>query len=142
MVQKLTVVVEKGKGEHNFSCFATESVGKAGLCGYGATAREAMEDIKVSAQEYKDLAEEQGCEWPELEYTYLLDIGAFFDYYPINISAFAKYIGMNAAQLRQYVSASKEPRKATLDKIHSGMRRLLEDLNSIPLIDRPTTAYS
>ncbi len=142
MKQKLTVIVEKGKGERNFSCFVAEDWSKYGLIGYGGTAREAMEDIKVSAQECKELAEERGEEWPELEFTYLFDVGAFFDYYPLNISAFAKYIGMNAAQLRQYASAIKEPRQATLDKIHAGMKQFLQDIGTVPLIDRAVTAYA
>lgn len=142
MKQKLTVIVEKGKGERNFSCFVAEDWSKYGLIGYGGTAREAMEDIKVSAQECKELAEERGEEWPELEFTYLFDVGAFFDYYPLNISAFAKYIGMNAAQLRQYASAIKEPRQATLDKIHAGMKQFLEDIGTVPLIEHPVLTYT
>ena len=141
MAKRLTVIVEKGKGERNFSCFATENIEKCGLLGYGSTAREAMDDIKVSAQECKEIVEERGGEWPELEYSFIFDIGAFFDYYPLNISAFAKYIGMNPAQLRQYASAAKEPRQATIDKIREGMKTFLNDIGSLPMIDRPTIAY-
>ena len=85
---------------------------------------------------------ERGEEWPELEFTYIFDVGAFFDYYPLNISAFAKYIGMNAAQLRQYASAIKEPRQATLDKIHAGMKQLLQDMGTVPLIEHATITYA
>ena len=141
MAKCLIVIVEKGKGERNFSCFATENIGKCALLGYGGSAREAMEDIKVSAQECKALAEERGEEWPELEYSFIFDIGSFFDYFPINISAFAKYIGMNPSQLRQYASAAKEPRQATIDKIREGMKAFLNDIVPLPMIERPTVAY-
>ena len=142
MARTIKVVVEKGKGERNFSCFATEDILKSALIGYGSSARECIEDFYEVVKEVQEIREGEGHEWPEVEYTFVFDIGAFFDYYPLNISAFAKYIGMNAAQLRQYASAAKEPRQVTIDKIRAGMQTLLRDMGTVPLIDRPVTSYN
>lgn len=142
MAQKVTVIVEKGKGDKNFSCFVADELPGFGLAGYGRTAKEAMDDLYIAQDETREILKEKGETMPELEFTFKFDVGAFFDYYPLNISAFAKYIGMNAAQLRQYASAIKEPRQATLDRIHAGMKQFLEDIGTVPLIEHPVLAYA
>lgn len=141
MTKKLKAIVEKGKGERNFACFTLEDVGRFGINGVGNTAREAMDDLRVAADECKKLAEAEGEEWPELEFEFIFDLGSFFDYFPLNASAFAKRIGINPAQFRQYLIAAKEPRQGTLEKIHAGMRELLKDMGTVPLIEKPVTSY-
>lgn len=141
MAQKVTVIVEKGKGDKNFSCFVADELPGFGLAGYGRTAQEAIDDLYVAQKETSEILAERGETMPELEFTFKFDVGAFFDYYPLNISAFAKYIGMNAAQLRQYASAVKAPRQATLDKIHAGMKKFLADIGTVPLIEHPVISY-
>lgn len=138
---RLTAIVERGKGKRNFSCFATKSVGKCGLAGYGASAKEAMDDIMIALQEYKEEAEKEGMEFPDVEFDFRFDIGAFFDYYPLDVTAVAKYIGMNASVLRQYVTAIREPRKAQIEKIRNGISKLSDDLKQGMMIDRPAVEY-
>lgn len=141
MAEKLTVVVEKGKGERNFTCFATETVLNASLLGYGATARQSIDDFRRSVAEVRAIREAEGKTWPELEFSFKFDVGSFFDYYPLNVSAFAEYAGINPTQMRQYTSAAKEPRQTTLDKIRRGMAQLLQDMGTGPLAERPVTSY-
>lgn len=142
MKAKRLVIVERGKGKRNFSCFATESVGKYGLAGYGPTARDAMKDLEVAVQESRVLAREAGEDFPdEIEFEFRFDIGAFFDYYPLDVTSVAHYIGINASVLRQYVTALREPRQAQIDKIREGISRLSEDLGSGLMVDKPVTSY-
>lgn len=140
---KIMAIVERGKGKGNFSCFATESIGNYSLAGYGSTAREAMEDIKVSVQESREMAAEVGQDFPEeIEFDFRLDVGSFFDYYPLDVTATAKYIGINPSVLRQYVSAIREPQKKQIDKINAGLERLAHDLGTgLKMIDRPAVSY-
>lgn len=140
---KILAIVERGKGKGNFSCFATESIGNYSLAGYGSTAREAMEDIKVSVQESREMAAEVGQDFPEeIEFDFRLDVGSFFDYYPLDVTATAKYIGINPSVLRQYVSAIREPQKKQIDKINAGLERLAHDLGTgLKMIDRPAVSY-
>ena len=109
MARKVTVVVETGKDL--FSCFlAKDSEGLGfGLCGDGKTAQAAIEDFYVCRDEAIQDFKEQGKEFPDLNFHFVFDVGAFFNYYPISITAFAKYIGMNASLLRQYAAGIKMP---------------------------------
>ena len=140
-MEKVTVIVERGKGKGNFSCFSVESVQKCGFGGYGATAREAIEDCFTNLQEYKEMAAEKGETFPDVEFDFRFDVGSFFDYYPIDVTAFARYIGMNASALRQYVTALREPKRETIEKIREGIDKLSRDLGQNLMVDRPTVAY-
>ena len=140
-MKKVTIIVERGKGVRNFSCFSVETVNKFGFGGFGGTAREAMEDCRVSLQEAKEMAAEKGEIFPDVEFDYRFDVGAFFDYYPIDITAFAKYIGMNASVLRQYVTSLREPKKDTILRIREGIDKLSRDLGLNLMVDRPTESY-
>ncbi len=140
-MEKVTIIVERGKGKRNFSCFSVETVQNCGLGGYGGTAREAMNDCYVTLQECKEMAAEKGETFPDVEFDFRFDIGAFFDYYPLDATAFAKYIGMNASVLRQYVTGLREPKKETIEKIREGIDKLSRDLGLNLMVDRPTVAY-
>ena len=135
--------MERGKGKGNFSCFATENIGNYGLNGFGRSAREAMEDIQAAAREFREMAAESGEVFPdELEFDFRLDVGSFFDYYPLDVTATAKYIGVNPSILRQYVAAIREPQQKQIDKINAGLERLAHDLGcGLKMIDRPTVSY-
>lgn len=141
MKVKLLAIVERGKGKRNFSCFAPEMVGNCMLAGFGGSAREAMEDICVCAQEFKEVATEKGEEFPDVEFDFRFDVGAFFDYYPLDVTAVAKYIGVNASVLRQYVTALREPKQAQIEKIRQGVARLASDLGSGLMISQPAVSY-
>ena len=143
MKRKLLAIVERGKGKGNFSCFATENIGNYGLNGFGRSAREAMEDIQAAAREFREMAAESGEVFPdELEFDFRLDVGSFFDYYPLDVTATAKYIGVNPSILRQYVAAIREPQQKQIDKINAGLERLAHDLGcGLKMIDRPTVSY-
>ena len=141
MVVKRLAIVERGKGKHNFSCFATEDVGTYALMGYGGSAREAMADIKNLAIEYKALAAERGEEFPDVEFDFRFDVGAFFDYYPLDVTAAAKYIGINPSVLRQYATALRVPKQGQINKIREGLSKLASDLGTGLLIEQPTMSY-
>ena len=142
MKRRLTAIVERGRGKGNFSCFATESIGKYGLAGYGTSARKAMEDIMESVRESREMAAEEGEDFPEVEFDFRFDIGAFFDYYPIDLTAFAKYIGMNASVVRQYATALREPKQAQIDRIREGIAKFAQDLGLGLMIDCPVLEYT
>ncbi|MGP1465268.1 MAG: pilus assembly protein HicB [Prevotella koreensis] len=141
MKAKRLVIVERGRGKRNFSCFATEDVNNCGLVGYGTTAREAMEDIMETVKEYRQMAQEKHEDFPDVEFEYRFDIGAFFDYYPLDITSAAKYIGINPSVLRQYVTALRTPKQTQIDKIREGLARLSKDLGSGLMIEKPVTSY-
>ena len=138
---KALAIVERGKGKRNFSCFVPQTINNCGLSGFGGTAREAMEDMKVSLQEYKEMATEKGETFPDVEFDFRFDVGAFFTYYPLDITAFAKYIGMNASVLRQYATAIRQPKAEQLQKIRKGVETFSRDLGANLMISQPAASY-
>ena len=138
---KVLIIVERGKGKNNFSCFSTQSVEDFCFGGYGSTAREAMEDCRVSLQEAKEMAAEKDKTFPDVEFEYRFDIGAFFDYYPIDVTAFAKYIGMNPSMLRRYATALRQPKQETIDRIREGIQQLSGDLGANMMVEHPVLTY-
>lgn len=139
--KKLLAIVERGKGKGNFTCFTTESIENNGFGGGGSTARKTMDDTILSLQEVKEEWAKEGKEFPDVEFDFRFDVGAFFDYYPIDVTAFAKYIGMNPSVLRQYVTALREPKQEAIDKIRAGINKLSEDLGMNLMVERPPVSY-
>ena len=76
-----------------------------------------------------------------MDFHFVFDVSAFFNYYPISITAFAKYIGMNASLLRQYAAGIKMPQGKSLEKIRQGIAKVKGDLDAGMLIDRPVLQY-
>ena len=140
-MKTLVAIVERGKGKNNFSCFCPELLEGNLLAGYGKNAREAMEDIQEAYNEVKKFEAEKGNTVPEISFNWRFDVGAFFDYYPLDVSATAKFIGVSPSILRQYVAALRVPKEKQLAKIKDGIQRLAEALNCPALFDAPVTSY-
>ena len=138
---KLLAIVERGKGKGNFSCFTPETVDNCGFGGGGSSAREVMEDARLSLKEEKEDRARRGEEFPDVELDFRFDVGAFFDYYPIDVTAFAKYIGMNASVLRQYVTGLRTPKEESIKRIREGINKLSEDLGMNLMVEKPPVDY-
>ena len=87
------------------------------------------------------MAAEEGSEFPDVKLRFIFDVGAFFDYYPLDVTATAKYIGVTPSVLRRYVAAIREPKAEQLAKIKQGIHKLTEDLALGLMIDRPPVSY-
>lgn len=142
MARSVTVVVETGKDL--YSCFmaskGTEDLSFS-LIGDGKTAREAVNDFLVCRDEMRELYKEEGLDFPEIDFNFVFDVGAFFNFYPISVTAFAKYIGMNASLMRQYAAGIKEPRGKSLKRIRDGIEKVKRDIDGGLLIDKPVLQY-
>lgn len=131
MATKVTIQVEKGKQEKNFSCFMVEELPDFALAGYGNTARQAIEDMYVAQKEIKELLEEEGKQMPELEFVFRFDIGSFFDYYSyLNMSGVAKKAGVNASLMRQYAMGKHEPSKKRKQQILDCLRQISQEMQT------------
>jgi hypothetical protein len=139
MARTINVIVETGRDL--FSCFMVGADDLTGLHGDGKTARKAIEDFHLCYEEEKQYCRENGEEYPELEFNFIFDIGAFFSYYFINVTAFAEYAGMNASLLRQYACGLKAPTKKTIEKVAVALHQFKTDIDAGILIDRPVLQY-
>ncbi|MCD8202117.1 MAG: pilus assembly protein HicB [Prevotella sp.] len=128
---KVTVQVEKQPGEKNFTCVVLEDTPGFLLTGYGASAKEAIEDMYVVEQEMREIAEERGEEMPELEFTFKFDIGSFFNYYScVNISGIAKRAGLNASLMRKYAAGITSPKEKRKKQLEECLHDLGKELNA------------
>ena len=131
MAIKVTIQVEKGKQEKNFSCFMVESLPDFELAGFGNSAKQAIEDMFVSQREIKELLEEEGKQMPELEFTFRFDVGSFFDYYSyLNMSGVAKKAGINASLMRQYAMGKHEPSQKRKLQILDCLHQISQELQT------------
>lgn len=125
----VTVVVQKQAGEKSCSCYVKEDLGKAVLSGYGPTADAAVSDMLAARQEMIGM----GIDVPELEMTFVYDLWAFFDKFPLNATAVAAWIGINPSLMRQYLSGARKPSKARMKQIEDGVRRIARQMADAPL---------
>lgn len=141
MARMVEVIVETGKD--GFGCFISKDseYDSLGINGFGKTAKAAIDDFLICRDEVKLWFKEEGKEFPDVEFEYIFDVGAFLSYYPINVTAFAKYIGMNASLLRQYATGIKVPKGKSVERIRSGIATLAHDICAGRLIDRPVLQY-
>ena len=131
MATKVTIQVEKGKQERNFSCFMVEELPDFALAGYGNTAKQAIEDMYVAQKEIKELLEEEGKQMPELEFVFQFDIGSFFDYYSyLNMSGVAKKAGVNASLMRQYAMGIHEPSQKRKQQILDCLHQISQEMQT------------
>ena len=141
MKKMLDVIVETGKD--GFGCFVANGSGlTTTFVGQGKTARLAIQDFLQAYREVSDISMEEHEDFPELEFNFIFDIGAFFNYYPLSVSAFARYIGMNESLLRQYVSGAKSPSAKTLARVREGLDSLGKDIGSGLLVSKPVCQYA
>jgi hypothetical protein len=78
MVKKVDVIVETGKDL--FSCFLSNDSSDIGigLCGDGKTVQAAIEDFYVCYEEARQDFKENGKVFPNVEFRFIFDVGAFF----------------------------------------------------------------
>lgn len=132
MKKKVTIQVEKQPGEKNFSCYMVDDMPGFGLSGYGKTARDAMRDICNSRDETKELFEQEGKQFPDLEFEYKFDMGALFDYFSyLNIAGVAKRAGINASLMRQYAAGVHEPSPKRRGVIEQTLLNIASEIQSV-----------
>lgn len=131
MATKVTIQVEKGKQDKNFSCFMVENLPDFSLAGFGNSAKQAIEDMYVAQKEIKELMEKEGKQMPDLEFTFRFDIGSFFDYYSyLNMSGVAKKAGINASLMRQYAMGMHEPSQKRKQQILDCLHQISKELQT------------
>lgn len=128
MAEKVkTSVTFEMQSDKLYACIVDHKFDKYGLIGYGATAREAEEDVFTGIREYREIDHIDAADIEITERKF--DVGSFFSYYPFfNITAFAKYSGLNPAQVRQYASGARRPTPQKKELLNTAIRNLIETL--------------
>lgn len=124
-MKKITAIVEKST-DGQYSCYAPEKVGGFVFIGYGSTAKEAIEDLKVSVTEAREVA---GGAIPNFEFVYKYDIQSFFNRFDIlNITKVGELAGINPTLLRRYACGSAKAGQKQYDKLKKAIEYSIDEL--------------
>ncbi|MGI6572981.1 MAG: helix-turn-helix domain-containing protein [Fermentimonas sp.] len=137
-MKKIDVIVETSEGKRFEAVIDPDKdYGLTfGLFGEGSSVDECIEDFCVSAEEMKELYDELGKEFPELEFNFKYDVTSFLSYYSdvLSLAGLEKITGVNQRQLSHYLNRVKKPRTGTVEKIEKGIRDFAEELSKVHFV--------
>lgn len=131
--KQVTAIIEKASdGGYGIYCPDVEGLS---LYGYGATEKEAKEDLNTNLEMFVEHYQKKGQPVPEIlnngniKFDFRYDFSGFFKSYPMfNVSELAKEVNINSSLLRKYKSglayASAEQKKKIEAAIHSLGKKL------------------
>ena len=123
------VIIEKS-ADGTYSAYMDELLPDFGLAGYGATAKEAMDDFFIAFNDTKSYLESVGKSMPELSFTFTYDLQSFFSYFSyLNISKIGEKSGISPSLMRQYASGSAKASQKQYDKIRGAIHDIVEELS-------------
>lgn len=126
---EVKVTIEKNS-DGEYSAYMEEIFPDFGLAGYGATAREAIDDFFCAFVETKALLQQKGKEIPKLTFSFYYDLQSFFSYFSyLNISKVGEKSGISPSLMRQYVSGSAKASQKQYDKIRKTIRNIVCELS-------------
>lgn len=130
MAKQVIVIIEKA-ADGGFSCYMKDNVGNFGLCGFGATANEAKNDLFEAYEETKEIGKERGINVPELTFVFQYDMQTFFNCFPFfNISKLAERAGINPSQMRRYASGVSKASQKQYDKMRQAISAISHELST------------
>ena len=125
---EVKVTIEKSS-DGTYAAFMEEDLADFGLAGYGATAKEAMDDFFESVKETKEYLIKEGKEMPELIFKFQYDLQSFFSYFSyLNISKVGEKSGIGASLMRQYASGAAKAGPKQYEKIRRAVQTMAEEL--------------
>ena len=130
------IVGRVSNGEFPYSVVMDAPEVPFGLNGTGRSIDEAKADFTDAYEEMKDLMEEAGEAYEELNFNYKYDIPSFLNYYAhvLSLAGLERISGINQRQLSHYINGSSKPRKATVERFKQGLKAFADDLSSIDVI--------
>lgn len=132
---KAEVIIERG-ADGTFSAYIGSNNVPFGLIGDGATAQEAIDDFKNSADEMKAYYQEIGKEYPEIEWTFKYDVASFLQYYAFafTLAGLERITGVSQGQLSHYINGVKKPRPDTIRKIETRLHEFATQLSQVNFV--------
>ncbi|MBP3356361.1 MAG: hypothetical protein J6K95_04265 [Rikenellaceae bacterium] len=134
-MEKMVIDAHVERGRDGLFCVYSNTIYVDKYCfgGYGHSAREAMDDFRVSVDSTARRFEEEkgrpaeGLADAVIEWHF--DVPSFFDAHPyLNATQVAREAGMNSSQLRHYLCGVAVPRPRTVAKIKEIIGRLAAEM--------------
>lgn len=107
-----------------------------GLIGEGSTVVEAMNEWNRAYDDMRKIFEEEGRNFPKVNFSFAYDVPSFLVYYAgkFSFAGLSKLTGVSAAQLSQYVSGYRTPSPKTTAKIQAALHAFGQELTQLQLI--------
>lgn len=135
-MKTVRVFIERGKDGSYGAYMPDDNNLSYGVIGDGATAADAIADLKAAYEDMKSFFKEEGKPFEEVNFAFSYDIPSFLVYYAdiISYKGLAKLTGVSAAQLSQYISGYRTPSPKTTEKIQTALHAFGKELSQLTLV--------
>ena len=129
-MENITVIIERNN-DGSYTAVPQHKY-KIGFIGMGKTVEEAMDDLKNSYAEAKEMLPSL----PEMEFAYKFDTASFLQYISgrLNLADLQTITGVNRHQLSHYATGKSRPSSRTVRRIQEGITRFSEELHRVCLV--------
>jgi len=129
-MESINVIIERSK-EGYFTAVPQHSY-PVGFFGSGYTVEEAMNDLRKSQAEAKEILHEL----PDFEYQLHYDVASFLHLFgrKLNLAGLQAITGIHRKQLNHYVTGHSKPSPATVKKIEQGIKSFQEELSRVVFV--------
>lgn len=132
--RKVHVVIERGE-DGTYSAYIKEDA-PYGIIGEGNTVEETINDFKVGYEDMRKCYEEDGKEFPELEFEYVYDLASFLQKYAyaFTLAGLSRIVGVSAAVLSHYVTGYRNPSEKTVKKIETSLHNFGNEMRNLRFV--------
>ncbi len=132
---KAEVIIERG-ADGTYSAYISSDNVPFGLIGDGRTVQETMDDFLNSADEMKEYYQEQGKEFPEIEWKFKYDVASFLQYYAFafTLAGLERITGVSQGQLSHYINGVRKPSPKTVQKIESRLHSFAKEIGQVNFV--------
>jgi predicted RNase H-like HicB family nuclease len=133
---KVTVIIERGENGR-FSAYVDEwEKVSFGLLGEGDSVQETMEDFSCGRDEMREVYEEEGRVFPDMEFVFKYDVASFLNYYSkrLSLAGLERLTGIRQGQLSHYASGRRRPSTRTAKKIEDALHAFAEEIRQVEFV--------
>lgn len=132
---KAEVIIERG-ADGTYSAYIESDNVPFGLIGDGKTVQETIADFLNSADEMKEYYQEQGKEFPEIEWKFKYDVASFLQYYAFafTLAGLERITGVSQGQLSHYINGVRKPSPKTVQKIESRLHDFAKEIGQVNFV--------
>jgi hypothetical protein len=134
---KVKAFIEKGNdGSYDIWIDTEEKRLSYGLLGQGKSVKESLDDFYVSYKEMKELYEDEGKVFQEVEFEFKYDLASFLAYYSdkLSLAGLERLTGVNQGQLSHYLTGKRKPSEKTVRKIEQSLHTFANELSQVEFV--------
>lgn len=129
---KVRAIIERGD-DGTYGVYLEDNAANILIIGNGDSIAEAKEDFMLCRDEMKAYYEEEGREFPELEFEFQYDAASFLSYYNqfISLEGLEHLTGLKQISLNQYLNPENKPNIQTTKKIQQHLHSFGKELQQL-----------